>query len=216
MDEFYGLELMQTFIKSYIDKSMNFSTYMQLALRLTAEGKSTSEPTNEAYINYTKLNTKRMERLNKTLVLNEATQAFFEQLQGDYVWLVITEPWCGDAAQIVPALNKMSLHASSIDMRLVLRDENPELMDQFEQKGSRAIPVLVLVDKSENEVLGSWGARPKPAQEMVEVYKKANPRPPYEELQVDLQKWYNKDKTNTLQKELIDFMELHQQKLSIT
>ena len=196
---------MEELIKANLDKATTYEAYREMTRSLLAEGKTTGPNQSEIMIHYTKLNEQRMSRLDKTVKLTDEAKEFYSSIKGEYFWLVISEPWCGDASQIVPLFSALAETSSAIDMKIVLRDENPELMDNFEQNGSRAIPVVIMIEKETLNVLGSWGARPAEAQEIVNEYKKMDPKPPYDELATNLQKWYNKDKTKTTQKELVDF-----------
>ena len=196
---------MKNIISSALTKSMTYLAYRKMTQQLLAENKTTGPNQSEEIVHYTKLNEQRMGRIDKTITLEEHTKAFFGKLKGQYTWLVISEPWCGDASHIVPLFEKIASVSKAIDLQIVLRDENPKLMDAFEQNGSRAIPVLIMLDATSQKVLGSWGARPAPAQQLVIEYKAADPKPSYEELKINLQKWYNKDKALTLQKELVEF-----------
>lgn len=67
--------------------------------------------------------------------------------------LVITEDWCGDALYNVPVLAKLVEGNPNIEMRVFLRDKNPDLMDQYLNKGMfRSIPVFAFFDENMNEV----------------------------------------------------------------
>ncbi|MCB0464279.1 MAG: thioredoxin family protein, partial [Aequorivita sp.] len=107
-------------------------------------------------------------------------------------WLVISEPWCGDAAQTLPYLNKIAQLSENIDLKIVLRDEKPELMDAFLTNGSRSIPVVIMLDENFN-VIQTWGPRSKAATKLVSDYKihfgKIDNT--FKEM---LQIWYNNDK----------------------
>lgn len=193
------MELKQL-IKSSFESGMTYVGYRKMTQDLLAENKTTGVNQSESMVHYTKLNEQRMHRLDKKVEVKDSTLSKINETKATK-WLVITEPWCGDASQLVPIFNAMASTNDSIELRCVLRDENPELMDQFEYNGSRAIPVLILLDDDYN-VVARWGARPAPAQEFVEEYKAQDPKPPYEELSIKLQKWYNQDKTITSQKEI--------------
>jgi len=112
--------------------------------------------------------------------------------------LVLTESWCGDAAQTIPVMNKAASLNKNISLRLVLREENLELMEQFLSNGAMAIPKLISIDDATGKIIGEWGSRPTIANKMVEDYKGiyGNLSPDFKQ---DLQMWYNKDKgRNTL------------------
>ena len=163
------------------------------------EGKS-SGAQKEDLIYYTKLNAQRSRRIHKTLDLN---QELAEQVKAlpKQTWLLITETWCGDAANSVPVIAKLAEENPDIDLRIVLRDENTKLMDQFLTKGGRSIPKLIGLDQDLN-VLFDWGPRPEAAQEMYWNWRESENRIPYSEFHIVLQKWYNDNKAEGVQQEL--------------
>ena len=161
---------------------------------------TTGDNHSEAMLNYAKINLQRMSRLNKTADLNDSLKASLDQIKQAQKWYIITEGWCGDAAQNVPTIAKMANYSSKIDLELFLRDENLEIMDQFLTNGGRSIPKLIATNPNTGEVIGTWGPRPKIAQDIVLDFKKKG-EGDYQEMQKDLQLWYAKDKTNSLQAE---------------
>lgn len=125
--------------------------------------------------------------------MDAKTQATISSLQNKHTWLVLTESWCGDAAQILPLLNKLAELNSNIDLRLILRDESIALMDNFLTNGGRSIPKLIMLNEQQ-EVIGSWGPRPVEAQTFYNQWRNDPNQSPYKEFQVEMQKWYLKDK----------------------
>ena len=142
-----------------------------------------------------------MKRLDKTVKIPEFIIEKFASFRGDHTWLVITESWCGDAAQSMPAMNKLAQLAPSIRLKVVLRDENPELMNEFLTNGSRSIPKLIVLDNKTNEVLADWGPRPSIATQMVNHFKERYGALT-DEFKQDLQVWYNKDKSQNIIQDL--------------
>lgn len=159
----------------------------------------------EEYIPYAELNETRLKRLDKTMKVEEDVKQKLQQLKGEYLWLVISESWCGDAAQIVPVLNKMAEECNNIELKLVFRDQNLELMDAFLTNGGRAIPKLIIAKKDTKEIIGHWGPRPVLAQKVVTDYKEAHGVVD-ENGKTELQMWYTKDKGHEVQKEVIALM----------
>ena len=86
-----------------------------------------------------------------------------------------------------------------------IQREHLDLMDQHLAYGGRGIPRLVIYDEN-GAVIDRWGPRPQPAQAKVLAYKALEEKPPYSELVIELQKWYAKDRTKTLQSELVEIM----------
>ena len=67
--------------------------------------------------------------------------------------LVITEDWCGTSMAYFPPVAKLVANRPGIEMRIFLRDENPDVMDQFLKRGLyRSIPVFALFDQDMNEL----------------------------------------------------------------
>lgn len=193
---------MKALLARSLKAGMTYPTYFKLMTALVEAGKTTGPNQSETMAHYTKMNLQRMSRLDKKVALDPTLVEAFNAVPGEYIWLVITEAWCGDAAQIVPVFNALVGQLPKVELSLVLRDEWPELMDQFLTNGSRAIPKLIILEKESLAVVETWGARPAPAQVLVDAYKADPNQPPYAELSLSLQKWYNKDKNVTLQQEL--------------
>ncbi len=187
------LEDKTTLINSALENAMSYEEYRTLTFGLTAETKTTGLDQTEALINYTKLNDARMRRLDKTIKISEEATRLFSNYSKKVTWLVLTESWCGDAAQSLPVINKLANVAQNVSYKVVLRDEHPELMQHFLTNGGMSIPKLIAIDDASKIVLGDWGPRPKVATKMVTDYKeKYGTLTP--EFKQELQVWYTKDK----------------------
>lgn len=195
---------MKNLIQDSIDRSYSYSGYVDLVQKLVDENSTTGIP-NEDRINFTKLNLQRIKRLDRKLTLEENEAEIFKNINPLQTWLVILESWCGDGAQTIPVINKIAEASGKIDLRIVLRDENPELMDQFLTNGSRSIPKLVILDKNLN-ILETWGPRSAAATKMVEDYKREHGHIDAA-FKADLQVWYNKDKGRHIIDELLQIEE---------
>ncbi len=195
-----------------VDTAMTYEAYRQLTGKLLMENKTTGNNHSEAMLHYTRMNAMRMERLDKKTVLSAGTIEKLASLERRMVWLVITEAWCGDAAQIVPVLDKMAKVNAKIDLRFILRDEHLDIMDAFLTDGARSIPKVIILDAETLEVLGDWGPRPTELQAillpeiqaMKELTDKAARKTRYDKLSIATQKWYNKDKTGSIQREFLE------------
>ncbi|MFC2108934.1 thioredoxin family protein [Bacteroidota bacterium] len=189
---------MQNIIKKSLEKAISYQEFRNLMSELVLENKATGKEQSAALANYTNLNNSRMKRLDKTLKIPTESLEQIQKNNQEQTWLLITESWCGDAAQTIPMVNKIASTSENIDLKLVLRDENEELMNLFLTNGNKAIPILIVLEKNTNNVLKTWGPRPKTATKMVDDYKKEHGGLDAK-FKEDLQKWYNKDKgLNTL------------------
>lgn len=193
-----NFECMENFLIHSANSGMTYSAYKELLATLISEGKTTGHTQSETYLNYTRLNVQRMQRIDKTLQLLPETVKAATALKKHYTFLVITEGWCGDAAQSVPVMAAMQ--GTSLTVTLVLRDDNPELMNRYLTNGSRSIPRLICFETASGEEQFNWGPRPAVLQELV-MNLKANGASA-EEKSLAVQKWYNADKTVSVQKEI--------------
>ena len=164
---------MKEIIENSLKKAISYTDYRVLVSNLLADGKSTGPEQSEALTNYSLLNDRRMKRLDKTIKISEETILEFQKVKEPQTWLVITEGWCGDAAQNIPVINKIAETTDKINLKVVLRDENLELMDLFLTNGGRSIPKLIALDK-DNNVIDSWGPRPTVATKMVADYNRCS------------------------------------------
>ena len=192
---------MNSIITYSVSKSCSYNEYRSLISTYAQEGKTTGLISSPDYINYTKLNESRMHRLDKTIEVTQETKALLENLSKEYIWLVISETWCGDAAQVIPVINKMAEVASKIDLRIVLRDENEDLMNLFLTNGTKSIPKLIIIKKESGEVVGDFGPRPTQAKQLIIDYKAAHGVVD-ETAKIELQKWYLADKGVSIQNEI--------------
>ncbi len=192
MEILQDIDINQT-IEESLKKSLSYSEYRKLVEELTIQNSTTGNDKSEALADYTKLNEKRMKRWDKTLKISQETQESIKAINKKLTWIVLTESWCGDAAHIVPVINKVAEINENIDLRLVLRDENEDLMNMFLTNGGKAIPKLIAIEKETGNVINTFGPRPFEAIKLVNEYKeKFGTLTP--EFKQDLQVWYNKDK----------------------
>lgn len=186
-------------MEKYIEKAMTFAEYVKLIDDLLLDGKTTGPSQSEEMFNYGKLNRQRMHRLEKTTELNDSLKTVVKSGGRRMIWLILTEGWCGDAAQNIPVIEKIAAESNNIETRYLLRDENSGLMDRFLTDGGRAIPKLIALDAETLEELGSWGARPAAAREL---YNQMKAQGLAKSLMMEnLQRWYNADGSQSIQVE---------------
>ena len=195
---------MKNIIENSLQKGISYEDYKKLVKDLLEEGKSTGIQQSESLLNYSMLNDRRMKRLDKTVKLTEETITSAKDVKEPVTWLVLTEGWCGDAAQTLPVINKIANESEQIDLKIILRDENDELMSQFLTNGGKSIPKLIALDKN-NEVIDSWGPRPSVPTKMVQEYKEKHGQLDAD-FKKDLQVWYNKDKGKNTQEDMLKLL----------
>lgn len=194
-----------TNLKYWWDQSFSWTDYKEMIQNLLKEDKTTGEVQSEEMFNYGKLNWQRSKRIEKTFKIDEPLDQLLksDDVQAMKV-ILITEGWCGDAAQSGPIMAELSrLYPNKIEMKVILRDTDTALIDQFLTNGGRSIPKFIFLDKEFN-LLGDWGPRP---QEVQDLYTEMRAQElPYSEISEKVQKWYAKDKTHSVQQELADLI----------
>ena len=180
----------------------SYAAYRQLLDELMTEGKTTGETQSAELTAYARLNLQRMERLDKKAALLPEMTAALADLTQHYEWVILTEGWCGDAAQIVPVLEKIA-QASQGRLRThyLLRDQNLDLMDRYLTNGGRSIPKLLILHADTLTEVANWGPRPAEAQDLFLEMKATGAT--HEEFAEKLHGWYAKNKTHATQQELL-------------
>lgn len=196
---------MSIITSSVITSAMSYEEYVDLSEKLFAEGKTTGPKQSESLTHYTGLNLRRMKRLHKTTRLQAETLQAVQAINEPQYWVILTEAWCGDAAQILPIIRAIGEQNPNIELKVLLRDEHPEIIDAYLTDGARSIPKIIMLRKSDLKELGVWGPRPAEAQELLYAHKAQEGRH-YSELAKDLQIWYTKDKSLSTQTELVDVL----------
>lgn len=168
---------------------MNYAHYQQLFDDILNSSNPQPPYDKESYLQYTKLNQSRMKRWDKHGELSAEVIAALQNISAPQHWIIITEPWCGDAAHCVPFLIRMTEQNPLITYELQLRDSAPFLIESYLTNGSKSIPKLIARDANGNDLF-IWGPRPAGA-EAVRLQLKDED---FETLKIGLQNWYNADK----------------------
>ncbi|MEO7986834.1 MAG: thioredoxin family protein [Gemmatimonadales bacterium] len=113
--------------------------------------------------------------------------------------VVIAEDWCGDASSSIPVVARFVEAMPGFELRLIRRDEHPEVMDQYLTNGSRSIPIVIALDEQFREI-GHWGPRPAVLQEWVMANR---PTVPKAELYPKVRSWYARDRGATTLREVL-------------
>lgn len=197
---------MEALIAESLQKSYSYKEYRDHVAQLLADGLSTGHHQSADLTHYSSLNDVRMNRLDKTIKLPREIIDSLEGLQKNFTLIVLTESWCGDAAQSLPVINKMAESTPSLNLKILLRDDNDELMGHFLTNGGKSIPKVLITDTETHTVLADWGPRPGPAgilvNELKERFGSFN-----EEAINELQKWYFQDKGLSTMLEILELLQ---------
>lgn len=188
-----------------IKKGISYKSYRSLIDDLIAQNKTSGDNHSAFMVDYTKQNIQRMNHLDQNSYLNENLLESIKGLRSTYLFLVLTEAWCGDASQIVPVFQKIAdASEGKIELSLIWRDENLDVMDQYLTNGGRSIPKLVIIEKETWVEKANWGPRPKIAQELYTSWKEQGLN--MVQISEKLHNWYSEDKTTEIQREITELL----------
>lgn len=179
---------------------MNFQEYLSYFEAVLNNPEQYPTYADPEYYNYTKMNWSRNNRWLKRFEVGEELKQKISAITSAQTWILITEPWCGDAAHSVPQIARIAELNPNITLDIQLRDAEPFLIDQYLTNGGKSIPKLIVRDADGRDVF-VWGPRPDALQDLFFQMKEEGKA--FEEIKEVIQKWYNEDKGAELQKEFL-------------
>lgn len=191
------------------EKGISYSDYVNCTIEEIARTQiSDLTPKEVKRFNFKILNLQRSNRITKSYNPAEELIKLLDDISEPQLWMVITENWCGDSAQSLPYIASMAAHNSLIDLEIMLRDTNPDIMDLYLTNGTRSIPILVAFNSAGNELF-RWGPRPQYAINMINQYKADGLEK--SEWTEKLHLWYARNKGSEIEKEFIDLFNKEEQ-----
>lgn len=186
---------------------MNYAEYLQYTQHLLS-GPSYPPPyDNPVYLEYARLGNSRMKRWGNSMILLENLVNYVRSIDQPQTWIVITEPWCGDAAPMIPFISGLAKENPFISLDIQLRDQPPFLIEKYLTNGGKSIPKLI-VRNANGKDLFTWGPRPAYAQQLVQELNASGTEK--SEVVLALQNWYNDNKGDEMQQEWLDlFQDCH-------
>ncbi len=179
---------------------LSSAAYMELFANQASRSPSSLNEEEAERLEYTKLNLHRSERIARTYKIDDELGHLIDAIDTPQLWMVLTEPWCGDSAQCIPYITIMAARNPAVELKLLLRDENLDVMDLYLTGQSRSIPRLVAFGSDDHEIF-RWGPRPAAAQAVVDEAKAAGLEK--QELLKKLHLWYGRDRGKSLEAEFL-------------
>lgn len=179
---------------------MDFANYLLIFEHIINNPEPPAPYNNPDYLNYARLNWSRQQRWFKTGVITPGMRDAMARITQPQHWVIITEPWCGDAAHNIPFLEMLAALNPLVTTEYQLRDAEPFLIQQYLTNGGKSIPKLISRD-AEGKDLFTWGPRPEACQAVYDRLKAENAD--FETIKTEIQKWYNDDKGQSLQREML-------------
>lgn len=197
---------MASFITKFIlDRSISWEEYYAIAKSYVESDEKPELYRNEKMLRYTSENIGRMDHILQTINIESKLYNILSAVNTDLIWLVLSEPWCGDASQVVPVLYTIASCSDHISFRILQSDAHPEVLSAYLTDGSRSIPKLICLKADTLEELGTWGPRPQNLQKIVRENIN-DPSLSFGAKVRMIHAWYAEDKTASIQDEFIDLV----------
>jgi hypothetical protein len=191
----------------YLAKSQSYKDYYEMVEMLVKNNQTSGPNQTPELAAYTKLNFQRMKRLTKTAKPGEGIISALKNIKTPMTWIVISEAWCGDAAQSTPYIANLANTSEQVDLKFILRDENHDIMNKYLTNGGMSIPKLIIFNSKTGVELAHWGPRPRELQELMTKFKEEKGNQfAYEELSEMIHQWYARNKNQTIQEELLSLI----------
>ena len=185
-----------------VDGGVSYPEFVQFTEQLIQENRTTGPNQSEEYLSYTQICLQRILRWNKTSKVSDELARLMGRVNRPQVWLLITEAWCGDGAQSIPHLAKLAELSPKITLKIVIRDEHPDLMDAYLTNGNRSIPKLISVTADLQQELFTWGPKPKYLIDRYAAFKQNSEGRSYSDFLEEVHLWYAKNKQKDLEAEI--------------
>jgi len=195
----------KTFIFSHLlPKADGYPNHLRNVKEQVSQDQTLNDENDQLKSHHARMNLKRMSRWDKVLEIEPDFSEYLESIDVSLTFLVISEAWCGDAAHVLPLMNKMSNLNPSFSLKILLRDEHPELMNAYLTNGNKSIPIVIVLKNKggiEKELF-HWGPCPEKITDLKKKYKLGEIFNNQDELLEAIHSWYNNDKSVSMQREL--------------
>jgi hypothetical protein len=153
-----------------VQRGLTYAEYLASWRESLTESLAGLEKDARKRVFYSRYNIERHDRAREVYTPSDRLRAAGEAITDPQIWMLLSEDWCGDSAFALPVI-AAAADSASVELRILRRDEYPEVMDAYLTNGTRSIPKLVAFDLS-GEELFSWGPRPAALIRQREVWAK--------------------------------------------
>ena len=146
--------------EAFFEKGLSYEDYITSWEQHTGQSLKGLDKKARKYLFYAKYNMERAGRVIDEFQMSEELASLVDGIDTPQYWMVLTEDWCVDSAYALPIISNAASRNPHINMRILLRDDNLDIMDQYLTDGGRGIPKLVAFSADGKELF-QWGPRPQ-------------------------------------------------------
>ena len=187
----------------YIQKGYSFEDYLERIEDELEEQIELDDP--KELVPLFAMNLKQSREIKKNFRYNPGMEKKAKSYNADLKFLVISEGWCEDAAQIVPIVDRLA-ETIGVELKIVLRDENLELMEEYHTNGSLSVPIVIGVTPDGEEAF-RFGPRPAKAMEFTNKFKKDPDKYSKDDFYEDLDRYYLENHGQDIITEILELIE---------
>lgn len=188
-----------------LQQGMDFESYHLLTIDIV-EGRITPDKyKEEKMLRYTRSNLERMDKVLSRMKLSQKLYNALNAVVTPWTWVLITEPWCGDASWTTAELHLIAESSDKIDLKIFLRDTHPQLIAHYHTNGSHSIPKLICLNSSDLNEVWTWGSRPAALQSSIEKWH-TDVMFDFRDTVRKVHAWYEEDMGCALQEEILAFI----------
>ena len=187
-------------MKDYWQNAVTYEQYLKDIQQKIAELAVSNSEEDKIYHHYYNLGLMRMLRVQKTYHPEIVHLDVLKSKKFNGKILIISEGWCGDAAMIIPVVNKFFKEKNEV--KITYRDQN-NLIDQFLTNGAKSIPIVLFINEND-QVISHWGPRPKFGMQLLNKHKNNPEIYDADKFHNDLQVYYSKNKGKDIIDELLE------------
>ena len=193
----------------YIKKGYSFDQYLERIEDELEEQIELDDP--KELVPLFAMNLKQSRDIRKNFRYNPGMEKKAKSYNADLKILVISEGWCEDAAQIVPIVDRLA-ETIGVELKIVLRDENLALMEEYHTDGSFSVPMVIGVTP-EGEEAFRFGPRPAKAMVFTNRFKKDPDKYSKDDFIEDLDRFYLENHGQDIITEILELVEAYQSEL---
>ncbi|MBS7334075.1 MAG: thioredoxin family protein [Weeksellaceae bacterium] len=194
----------------YIKNGYSFEDYLEKIEDQLEEQIELDDP--KELVPYYAINLKQSREIRKNFRYNPGMEKKAKSYNADIKFLIISEGWCEDASQIVPVVDRLA-ETIGVECKFVFRDENIELMEEYNTNGSHSIPIIIGVTPDGDEAF-RFGPRPAKAMNFTERFKRDPDKYSRADFEEDLDRYYLENHGQDIITEILELIEEYTTSLS--
>jgi len=115
------------------DDGLSYDEYRAHWRTQKAQSPKGKDPDARKMIHYLNYDWERQAHVHDAYTPSETLSGAVASIEAPQTWMVLTEPWCGDSAFLLPVIAEAAAQTDAVSLRILLRDDHlaARLLDQL-------------------------------------------------------------------------------------